>query len=162
MARDGRLNSSSHVQSTLSKIKAVEAALASLLEKVYPGPRDTRCISYSSPSSSVGAATPWSPISIVPGSGNHPHVARFTLKSPVRPSVTSIPSASSASRCRWAPSVPGPREEIVPAAEMTRCQGTGGVTSGERNFNAAKVRGWWGDGWEMLVRANLGRHVENV
>ena len=81
-----------------------------------------------------------SPIDTVPGAGNHPHVAKLTRKSPVRPSVTSIPSASSTSRWRCAPVVPGPREEIVPAAEITLCHGTGGVTSGDWNFKA--VNAW--------------------
>lgn len=82
-----------------------------------------------------------SPIDTVPRAGNHPHVAKFIRKSPVRPSVTSTPSASSVSRWRCAPLVPGPREEIVPAAEITLCHGTGGVTSGDRNFKAGDIHG---------------------
>jgi hypothetical protein len=89
----------------------------------------------------------------VPRAGNHPHVAKLTRKSPVRPSVTSIPSASSASRWRCAPVVPGPREEIVPAAETTLCHGTGGVTSGDRNFKA--VSAWSTSEGEIVWRRTL-------
>lgn len=70
------------------------------------------------------------------GAGNHPQLPKSTLSSPVRPIVTSTPSATRASRWRCAPCVPGPREEMVPVEPMTRCQGTGGLVLGERNLRA--------------------------
>lgn len=54
------------------------------------------------------------------------------------PSRTSTSSVSSAWRWRCAPSVPGPRDEILPAEDTTRCHGTGGSASGERNLSAAR------------------------
>ena len=74
-------------------------------------------------------------------SGNQPNVPKSTLISPVRPSVTSTPSASRASRCRCAPSVPGPRELIVPEDAITLCQGTGGSISGDSHFRARAYSG---------------------
>ena len=68
--------------------------------------------------------------------GNQPYVRRSTLISPVRPSVTSTPSASRASRCRCAPSVPGPRELIFPEDAITLCQGTGGSRFGDNHLRA--------------------------
>jgi hypothetical protein len=73
---------------------------------------------------------------IVPGAGNHPYVARSTSSSSVRPTCTSTSSACSASLWRAAPSVPGPRDEILPADDTTRCHGTGGSAAGERNLSA--------------------------
>jgi len=73
--------------------------------------------------------------------GNQPYVRKSTLISPVRPSVTWIPSASRASRCRCAPSVPGPRELIVPEDAITLCQGTGGSMSGDSHFRARTFLG---------------------
>ena len=35
--------------------------------------------------------------------------------------------------------MPGPLEEMVPEAPMTRCQGIGGLVLGGRNFKAAHV-----------------------
>jgi hypothetical protein len=35
--------------------------------------------------------------------------------------------------------VPGPLEEMVPEAPITRCQGIGGVVLGGKNFKAAHV-----------------------
>ena len=111
---------------------------------------------YSRSSSSVFDEAPSSCSDV----GNHPHLPKSTLNSPVRPVVTSTPSANRASRWRCAPCVPGPREEIVPAALMTRCQGTGGLVLGERNLRAFK-RATSADatrtsGWR---RRYLGRHV---
>lgn len=71
--------------------------------------------------------------------GNQPYVRKSTLISPVWPSVTSTPSASRASRCRCAPSVPGPRELIVPEDAITLCQGTGGSTLGLSHLRAKEV-----------------------
>lgn len=68
--------------------------------------------------------------------GNQPCARKSTLISPVRPSVTSTPSASRASRCRCAPSVPGPRELIAPEEATTLCQGTGGSMLGDNHFSA--------------------------
>ena len=68
--------------------------------------------------------------------GNQPYVRKSTLISPVWPSVTSTPSASRASRCRCAPSVPGPRELIAPEEPITLCQGTGGSMPGDSHFRA--------------------------
>jgi len=68
--------------------------------------------------------------------GNQPYVRKSTLISPVRLSVTSTPSASRASRCRCAPSVPGPRELIVPEDAITLCHGTGGSMLGDNHFRA--------------------------
>jgi hypothetical protein len=75
-------------------------------------------------------------IQIVPGSGNHPQTEKSTLLSPVRPTVTSTPSASRTSPCNRAPSVPGPLEEMAPEDETTRCHGTGGVAPGVTNLSA--------------------------
>ena len=87
--------------------------------------------SFNSPSSSALGGK-----SMVPTAGNHPHTLKSILISPVRPVVTSTPSASNSSRWNWAPCVPGPRDEMVPLLETTRCHGTGGFVSGERNFRA--------------------------
>ncbi len=76
---------------------------------------------------------------IFPGAGNHPYVARSTSSSLVRPTRTSTSSACSASLWRAAPSVPGPRDEILPADDTTRCHGTGGSAAGERNLSAVVV-----------------------
>ena len=35
--------------------------------------------------------------------------------------------------------MPGPLEEIVPEALITRCQGIGGLGLGGKNFRAARV-----------------------
>lgn len=84
--------------------------------------------------------------------GNQPYSRRSTRMSPVRPVITSTPSATSASRWRWAPSVPGPREEIVPAEPITRCHGIGGFTFGGRNFNAViYFRLWRANLWMTIL-----------
>jgi len=68
--------------------------------------------------------------------GNHPYATRLMNSSFARPTRTSTSSASSASHCRCAPSVPGPRDDILPADDTTRCHGTGGLASEERNLSA--------------------------
>lgn len=73
---------------------------------------------------------------MVSAAGNHPHVLKSILISPVRPVVTSTPSASNSWHWNWAPCVPGPRDEMVPLLDTTRCHGTGGFVLGERNFKA--------------------------
>lgn len=68
--------------------------------------------------------------------GNHPYSPRSTLNSPSRVSSTSTPSATNASRCLRAPSVPGPREDIAPEEPIIRCHGTGGFVPGCKNLSA--------------------------
>ena len=84
----------------------------------------------------TGMAAAQGPIVIGTLAGNHPYPTRSMSSSFARPTRTSTSSASSASHCRCAPSVPGPRDEILPADDTTRCHGTGGLASGERNLSA--------------------------
>ncbi len=113
------------------------------------------------PSRRIYSSTAAPPPSQGTRTGNHPYAARsisnsFPPPAPaprLRPTRTSTSSASSASHCCCAPSVPGPRDEILPAEETTRCQGTAGSADGERNLRAVVVMGTW-----MHARCGTVRH----
>ena len=83
-------------------------------------------------------------------SGNHPYSPHGTFIL-----TTCTPSASKATRCRSAPSVCGPREEICPVAETTRCHGTS--ESGARYFRAVYIRRWGSGGGVVGDRKSMSR-----